>query len=161
MTEMDFVGLASKSALFNGFGPEALNVLLGYFTVMEGSRGDRLFEQGDDSVGLYVVAKGSVTGKVRDREGHERVVQQFKAPESFGELSLLLRGQRLVTVEADADVCLLELTYESFRRLKSRNPDLCLMLIMAIVRRFGRVLDDSRDLLQRLLLRQLSGIDAP
>ncbi|MCB9492633.1 MAG: cyclic nucleotide-binding domain-containing protein [Dehalococcoidia bacterium] len=146
--------------LLADFSPTAIEALLPYFEVMEGGAGDRLYSQGDEGGGLYVIARGSVTARVRDVDGNDRVVGRLSAPDSFGELALLLRGQRLVSIEAATDVVLLEMSYDSFRRLKLKSPDVCLMVIMSIVRRFGHVLDESRDLLQRVLLRQLAGRDA-
>jgi SulP family sulfate permease len=159
MADIDAISVLKGSSLFSDFSDPALETLLSYFDVMEGSKGDRLYEQGDDGGGLYIVAAGTVMAKVNDVEGRERAVSKIDAPESFGELALLLRGQRLVSIEAESPVTLFELSFDSFRRLKRRNPDLCLMLIMAIVRRLGHVLDDSRDVFQRLLLRQFAGLN--
>lgn len=149
----------AEAALFSNFSPTAREALREYFAVLEGNAGDRLYEQGDDGDGLYVIAEGNLFAVVRDIEGAEHSVARLSRGDSFGELALLLRGERLVTITASTDVVLLELSMASFRSLKHRNPDLCLMLIMAIVRKFGHVLDGSRDVLQRLLLRQLAGLD--
>lgn len=159
MNDIDAIATLRGCPLFEDFSDPSLETLLGYFDVMEGSRGDRLYEQGSPSDGFYVVAAGSVAMKVRDVDGRERVVGRVHAPDSFGELAVLLRGERFVSIEATSSVTLFEFSYESFRRLKRKNPDLCLLVIMAIVRRFGRVLDDSRDVLQRMLLRQFAGSD--
>ena len=159
MADIDAIAVLKGSSLFGDFSDPALETLLSYFDVMEGSKGDVLYEQGDDGGGLYIVAAGTVMAKVKDVEDRERAVSKLEAPESFGELALLLRGQRLVSIEAASPVTLFELSFESFRRLKRRNPDLCLLLIMAIVRRLGHVLDSSRDVMQRLLLRQFVGLD--
>lgn len=159
MADIDAISVLRESSLFGDFADTSLETLLGYFDVMEGSKGDRLYQQDDEGGGLYIIAKGTVLAKVRDVDGRERAVAKLEAPESFGELALLLRGQRLVSIEAASSVTLFELSFESFRKLKRRNPDLCLLLIMAIVRRMGHVLDASRDVIQRLLLRQFAGMD--
>lgn len=159
MNDIDAIATLGRCPLFADFSKASLETLLAYFDVMEGVRGDRLYEQGSPSDGFYIVAQGTVAMKVRDIDGRERLAGRVSAPESFGELAVLLRGERFVSVEAASSVTLFEFSYESFRRLKRKNPDLCLLVIMAIVRRFGRVLDDSRDVLQRLLLRQFAGMD--
>lgn len=159
MADIDAIAVLKASSLFGDFSTPTLETLLGYFEVMEGSKGDRLYQQDDEGDGLYIIASGRVLAKVRDVEGRERSVAKLEAPESFGELALLLRGQRLVSIEAASSVTLFALSLASFRELKRSNPDLCLLLIMAIVRRLGHVLDSSRDVIQRLLLRQFAGID--
>ncbi len=148
------------SALFSDFSPIALEAITPYFVALSGTSGDRLYEQGDDSGSLYVVVSGTLNAWIRDETGRERKVARLGPSDSFGELSLVLRGDRALAVEAATPVSVLELSLDSFRTLKQQNPDLCLMLIMTIVRRFGRVLNESRDVLQSLMLRQLAGPDA-
>lgn len=159
MNDLDPLRTLHRCPLFADFAPSSLEALLPYFDIIEGQRGDRLYEQGAPSDGFYIVAAGSLVMKVTDIDGKERSVTRVAPPESFGELAVLLRGDRFVTVEAATTVTLLEFSYDAFRRLKRANPDLCLLLIMAIVRRFGRMLDESRDVLHRLLLRQFAGMD--
>jgi CRP-like cAMP-binding protein len=132
---------------------------LPYFHQLAGSPGDRLYSQGDASGGLYVILEGVCVTLVAAPDGTQHEVKEIQESESFGELGLVLRGERLLSVEARTNVRLLALDLDSFRMLKTQNPDLCLMLIMSIVRRFGRVVDDSRELFQRMLLRQVSGVD--
>lgn len=145
--------------LFHDFSDAALRALLPYFHQLAGSPGDRLYSQGEPSTGLYVIVEGVCVTLVTAPDGTHHDVRTLEESESFGELGLVLRGERLLSVEARTDVRLLALDLESFRVLKAQNPDLCLMLIMSIVRRFGRVVDDSRELFQRMLLRRLSGTD--
>lgn len=159
MNDIPTIVLLKRCPLFADFSDEALEALPSYFSRMRGSNGDRLYTQVDERAGLYVIASGTCLATLRAPDGAERRVAKLTAPDSFGELSLLLRGERLLSVEAAGDVELLELDIDAFRRLKRTNPDLCLMLIMAIVRRFGRVVDECRELFQRLLLRHFAGLE--
>jgi CRP-like cAMP-binding protein len=147
-------GALGACPLFADFPAQLLLTLASYFDVMEGRRGDALFAQRDAGDGLYVVVEGRLQSYVSDERGDEHAVATLVAPASFGELALLLRGTRMVTVRALGDVTLLELSHESFRRLKLRNPDLCLMVVMAIVRQLGFAMDNARDILQRVLIEQ-------
>ena len=144
-----------RCPLFSDLGDEACEALAPYFSELRGAEGDRLFNQGDRGAGLFVITRGTCLAIARTPEGIEQPVTSLAAPTSFGELSLLLRNERMLSVQAAGDVELLELDLDGFRKLKLANPDLCLVLIMAIVRRFGRVVDQSGELFQRLLFRQL------
>lgn len=159
MTRQETLEVLRRVPLFADIPEPALSVLVDYFDLMEGSAGDRLYAEGDVATGMYVVAQGSLVGSVRGPDKREHVVREIVAPDSFGELSLLLRSERLVSVDARERVLVLELSIGSFRLLKHQNPDVCLLLIMAIVRRFGRVLDGSRDVIKRVLLRSVDGLD--
>jgi CRP-like cAMP-binding protein len=159
MTRDQIVDVMKQCTLLADFSTPSLLELFEYLDALEGARGDRLFSEGDPAGGLYIVLRGTCVTKVRDVRGEERTIAQIGPAGSFGELSLLLRSERLVTVEALDDVRLVELSLASFRRLKSTNPELCLMLIMAIVRRFGRVLDESKETLKRVVLRGLEGVE--
>jgi CRP-like cAMP-binding protein len=91
--------------------------------------------------------------------GVNQDLRGMPAFDSFGELSLLLRGQRLMGVRATSDVTLLDLSAATFRSLKQQEPELCLIIVMAIVRRLGRELDESREVMKRVMLRYHAGID--
>jgi CRP-like cAMP-binding protein len=160
VTPDDAVEALRACPLFRDFPDAAIAALAPYFQVVTGERGAHLFEEGHPSDALYVIAAGSMRVAMRDTIGAEHTLNELRAPDTFGELSLILRSERMVTAVATEEVVLLELDGASFRDLKSQNPDLCLLLIMALVRRFGRLLDDARDVLKRITLRQLAGVDA-
>lgn len=159
MTRDEIIDVMKHCPLLSDFSASSLGALYEYLSPLEGAPGDRLFSEGDAAGGLFIVLSGMCAARVVDQDGRQRTVRNIGPAGSFGELSLLLRSERLVTIEAVDPVKLLELNLASFRRLKSANPELCLLLIMAIVRRFGRVLDESRETLKRLLLRGLAGMD--
>jgi CRP-like cAMP-binding protein len=140
-------------------GQTALEQLSEHVSLMHGQAGDRLYNEGDPADGLYIVASGNCLAMARDMTGSECVVRTIPTYESFGELSLLLRGERLLSVQALDDVVLLELSTAEFRKMKQQQPELCLTLVMAIVRRLGRVLDESRESMKRVMLRYHAGVD--
>jgi len=146
-------------ALLAELGADARSRVLEHLHLIEGARGDRLYNEGDAGSGMYIVVRGACAAVVRDVSDNERVVQRLGVGDSFGELSVLLRGERLVSIVATEDVFLLELSVQDFRQLKRSDPDICVVLIMAIVRRFGRVLDESREVMKRMLLRYMGGVD--
>lgn len=145
---------------FRDISPPALEALAPLFTAHSVTAGTHLFRQGDDSSGMFVVLSGTLYGSIADANGVSTRVSRMGPSDSFGELALLLRGTRFLTVEAATPAIVLHLSLAAFRHLKLNNPDVCLLLIMTIVRRFGHVVDGSRDVIQRILLRQLAGIDA-
>ncbi len=159
MSRDELLQVLRRCPLLSDLGQNAHEQLLDHLHVMHGKAGSRLYQEGDAAGGLYIVADGSCLAIARDVNGIERVVRTVPTYESFGELSLLLRGERLLSVQAQGDVTLLELSAAEFRNLKQQRPELCLVLIMAIVRRLGRVLDESRETMKRVMLRYHAGLD--
>lgn len=159
MTRDELVTVLRQCALLADLGQTALEQISEYVSLMQGQAGDRLYNEGDAADGLYIIAHGSCLAMARDMAGAERVVRAIPTYDSFGELSLLLRGERLLSVQALDDVVLLELSTAEFRKMKQHQPELCLTLVMAIVRRLGKVLDESREPMKRVMLRYHAGVD--
>jgi CRP/FNR family cyclic AMP-dependent transcriptional regulator len=159
VTRDELVTVLRQCSLLSDLGQTALEQLSEHVSIMHGQSGDRLYNEGDAADGLYIVAQGTCLALARDMAGSERIVRSIPTFDSFGELSLLLRGERLLSVQAHDNVVLLELSAAEFRKMKQYQPDLCLMLVMAIVRRLGRVLDESRESMKRVMLRYHAGVD--
>lgn len=159
MTQDDIIRILLDCALFSDLGRGAVARVAGYFDRLEGQPGDCLYREGDEAVGLYIVVEGELNASVIGADGAPHVVRTVRPGDVFGEMSLLLRGERLMTIEARTAVQVLELSDDAFSRMKREDPDACLLVIMALVRRFGRALDGSREVLKRVLLRYLAGVD--
>ncbi len=159
MTREETLHVLRNCPLFADFSEQALDALYPFLGFIDGDPGSRLFGETDAGDGLFVVIDGTCAAKVADESGRERLVRNIGPAGSFGELSLLLRAGRMVSVDAVNHVRLATIDVAAFRRLKRENPELCLLLTMSIVRRFGRVIDDSRDVLKRVLLCGLAGQD--
>lgn len=159
MEHVEIVHTLKRCELFADIGQKAIEQLAPHMGQMKGMANDILFEEGAESDGLYVVASGKCVAFANDLQGRPQDLRVIQTYESFGELSLLLRGERLMSVRALTDVTLLDITPATFRTLKQQSPDLCLILIMAIVRRLGREFDQSREVMKRIMMRYHSGID--
>lgn len=143
---------------FQDFSPDDLEVLTQYIDIRNGHRGDVLYFENEQADAMYVVAQGRVELLINDEDGQPRLVGWLGPAESFGELALLLRGRRMVTVRATNDVLLYELSLASFMRMRTNHPDVCLLVVMSGVKRFGQVMSASQDLLRRFMLHQLSRV---
>ena len=143
---------------FEDFGNDELLLLTEFLDVRSGQRGDVLYFEGERGDAMYIVGQGRLELLVNDDAEHARLVGWLGPTESFGELALLLRNKRMLTVRATNDVSLYELSYESFVDLRTQYPEVCLTLVMSIVKRFGNVLSASQELLRGIMLSQLARI---
>ena len=93
-------------------------------------KGEVIFNEGDASQELYVIAKGyaSVCLKLPGAERAARLIT-FSPGTVFGELALLDQGARSATVEADDDLVCYVLTQASFETLTRRDPAIAIKLL--------------------------------
>ncbi len=150
--------LLRHSPFFADFGLAELNIVTQYMDVRTGQRGDVLYFEGEPSDGMYIVGAGRVELLLNGDDGTARLVGWLGPAESFGELALLNPGKRLLTVRATNEVTLYELSVDSFMRMRAQHPDVCLLLIMSAVKRFGKVMEASHEIFRRTLLKQLERV---
>lgn len=160
MTRDEIVEILRATELLRDVSAASCEVIAHHVDVLDGGRGDRLFSEGQNQPALYVVVQGDLLAKVDSGTGLEHTVQRFGPGSTIGEFSLLLRGERLVSVDASTDCRLLELSLDSFRQLRQNSPDAALHLVMAIVRRLGRVVEECRSPLKRMLIRYAAGMES-
>jgi CRP-like cAMP-binding protein len=160
MKNVNKYDVLSACPLFAELPDVSRRELAEYFVPLEGASGDTLFLAGEPGSSLFVIARGSCVASVDDRRGKSHDVRTMSAPQSFGELSLFVRGPRLVTVVAREDVCVLELQAASFDLLQEHNPSLALELVATVAQRAGDVIAESREALTDLLLRNMARIES-
>ena len=97
--------------------------------------GTVVFEEGDESDGLYFVGAGQVAADVRLKgRGGRRRLSTIASGSSFGELALVdgrPRSTRIVAIEPT--ICFI-LSPEAFDELWTASPDACASLALAIAR---------------------------
>jgi CRP-like cAMP-binding protein len=159
MSQDEILQALSRSTLLREVSPASREILADYFELLDGERGNRLFSEGDREAALYIVIEGQLEARIDSGTGLETGVQRFGPGDSIGAFSLLLRGERLVSVDALTTCRLVELRLDAFRMLRQQSPDACLHLVLAIVRHMGRVLEEGRSPLKRMLIRYANGLD--
>ena len=94
------------------------------------AQGQIVFEEGDESEELYVVAMGSASARLR-LPGTVRQTRliTFSPGTVFGELALLDQESRSATVEADEDLVCYVLDRASFDTLTRQDPVIAIKLL--------------------------------
>src|SRR5262245_24478114 len=86
------------------------------------ARGEVLFSAGDAADAVYVVARGRLGGFRADAEGAEELVVEIPAGEPVGEIELLTKEPRAMTVRALRNSELVRLSAEGFDTTIARSP---------------------------------------
>ena len=99
-------------------------------------QGQVVFEEGDTSSRVYVVASGSLHVRVGDAS---KLVSFAEAGALFGEYAMFVKGVRTARVVAAEPSVLLSFSSDQFREFLLRCPAVMMELLQTAVRRLHRV----------------------
>ena len=105
--------ILAESPLFDNLLPPELSMLADLFAVRRYEAGEVVFEEGDVGEALYVIADGEVEILQKGADGSLRALATLRAPQFFGEMSIIDKEVRSATVRAKTKATLLELTSEN------------------------------------------------
>lgn len=117
--------------------------LLAASRLIDLSRGQRLFEQGDVSESFYIVLKGQLLGQRSRPDGYIDLTLSFFPGEIIGELGFFDHSPRTLSVHARRDSQLLEIDGKAFEEYGKRSRSVYNHLIRVLVSRFKRELGYS------------------
>ncbi|MEI7703910.1 MAG: cyclic nucleotide-binding domain-containing protein [Deltaproteobacteria bacterium] len=146
MTALDVL---QRCSLFRDFSETGLQIFASIAVDRTVPAGTPVFAEGMVGESMYVVKEGTVRVTLRDGQG-ERTLAMLGPSEPFGEIALLTRSTRLVSVVAETTCDLLELAQRDFYRLQPQKPQACLKLALAIAGDLARKAADAREDLRAL-----------
>ncbi len=110
------------------------------------SRGDVIFEEGDEGDKLFAVIDGKVKLARTAPDGRENLQAVLGPGEMFGELSLFDPKPRTAGAVAITDTVLASLAHEALRPWITGRPDVAVQLLQALAQRLRRTNDVLADL---------------
>ncbi len=123
--------------LFEGLAADELALLAVRCSQIRLASSERVFREGDDADGLYVVESGAVS-IVREEVGQPvQRLARLGPGGFFGEMGLLDDGRRSATAVVSEPVRLLHVRKEDLLALLKERPLLAVKLRAAIIRRHG------------------------
>jgi len=108
-------------------------------------KGDRIFEKGDDGVGLIGVVSGSVKISVTSADGRDVVLNIIRSGEVFGEIALLDGRARTANATAMSDCELIVIERREFIPFLRSEPDVTLKLMEILCSRLRRTSEQVQD----------------
>jgi len=165
MTVAALVALLGRSVLFSGLDPDDLRRLAGIARETTLAAGSALFEQGDESDGLYIVTSGIVRIYLTAGDGREATINLLEEGEIIGEIAILDGLPRSAGAAALTDTKLVFIPHAPFCDLLDTSPKLSRQVILMLCERLRAANDQVdqaifHDLRHRLvmLLRQIAVI---
>jgi CRP/FNR family transcriptional regulator, cyclic AMP receptor protein len=127
-------------------------------TLRRYARGESLFMQGEASVGLFVVVRGSVRVYQIGNSGREHVLTVERAGSSVAELPLFDEGPYPAHAEAAEDSLLLTLGRERFDELRGEHPEIARHVIRALAQRLRRLVQTVEGLALKEVRQRVAGL---
>jgi len=134
--------LLDTTDLFAALPEEVLDSLREHAVVRHLARNDVLFQQGDASSALYVIAEGRVAIATHSNDGRESVIAVLEDAGLFGELPLFDDEPRVADARALVDTTVIELEYEPVRAVLRQRPELLWVIVRLLVQRL-RATDEA------------------
>jgi CRP/FNR family cyclic AMP-dependent transcriptional regulator len=135
-----------RAPLFEGLDEENARGLRRQLTEVKLSRGDHLFQEGQDGDRLFVVLDGKMKLTRAAVDGRENLLGVLGPGEMFGELSLFDPRPRTSSASAVTDATLAALGHDALRRMLQDHPEVSLHMLQALARRLRRANDVVADL---------------
>jgi CRP-like cAMP-binding protein len=96
--------------------------------------GEIVAREGDAGTELFIIVRGSATGRHRTRSGRDARLMSFAAGTIAGELGVLDEETRSATIVADEDLVCLVLGRDEFRDLMRDEPAIAVKLLFNLSR---------------------------
>ncbi|MCB1494785.1 MAG: Crp/Fnr family transcriptional regulator [Bauldia sp.] len=165
MATIDIADELDGTVLFGGLEDTDLRRLAGIARESNLSAGETLFDQGDESDGLYIVVSGILRIYLTADDTREATINLLEEGEVIGEIALLDGLPRSAGAAALTDARLIFIPREPFMEMLDSSPRLARQIILMLCERLraaNEQVDQAifHDLRHRLLvlLRQLAMI---
>jgi len=159
----DVVAELGRTSFFSGLDKEDLHRLAQIARVSTHQADQILFDQGDESDGLYCVVEGIVRIFLTAEDGREITIQLFEEGEIIGEIALLDGLPRSAGAATLTPTTLIFVPRQPFLTLLNSSPGLQMEIILSLCERLRQTNEQVnravfQDLRHRLLvlLRQLA-----
>jgi CRP/FNR family transcriptional regulator, cyclic AMP receptor protein len=127
-----------KAGLFQGVDASDVEAISSEFEIIEVSRGQILFHEGEPGDSLYIVLSGKVKLGRRASDGRENLVAVMGPSDQFGELSLFDPGPRTATAVVVTDGRVARLPKAALQKWVEERPQIAMQLLRVVARRLRR-----------------------
>lgn len=136
----------SRAPMFAALDPDAAAALRSSMDIVNLSKGQVLFNEGDRGERLYIITDGKMKLGHTSTDGRESLLAVLGPGELLGELSLFDPGPRTATATALTETSLMGLGHSALRPWLTGRPEVAEALLQALAQRLRRTNDQMADL---------------
>jgi len=122
-----------KSEIFSGLEDDEFNLILKYFNSKDIEKNGVVFEFGEQGDELFIVVEGIISGTITLQSGRERVIEEFRPGDFFGEASLFEKLPRTSTCRALEESVLLSINEKDFSRFINDHPKMSIKFMLQLL----------------------------
>ncbi|MDN4473917.1 Crp/Fnr family transcriptional regulator [Demequina zhanjiangensis] len=138
--------LLRSSPLFGGMDSASARSLIAQMIRREYSKGQTIFNEGDEGHAMYIIVKGKVKLARTARDGRENLLGLQGVGDMVGELSVFDPGPRLSRAHVVEESVLYELPKETLDAWLDEHLDMSRHLLRALAQRIRRTTNTMADL---------------
>lgn len=149
------LALFKQLTIFKSIDQDSIDTLYSEGTIFNLQAGQILFSQGSESNYLYILLSGRLVAVGTDQHNKSENIYGFIQPGEFvGEMGLISKKPRSLTVRAQLDAILFRLSENKFNKLMARHPQVVTPIAMSVITRLQHTLSNSegKNVLQSTLL---------
>jgi len=137
----DVAGQLAGISLFSGLLRAQYEALARIGVKRSFRKGERIFSEGDEGTGFYVVCGGRVKIFMVSTEGKEQILHVLEAGQTFAEAVIFEGGEYPAHAEALTDTELFFLPKRPFVDLLERHPNVAIRMLASLSRWLKRMTD--------------------
>lgn len=135
-------GFLQGVPLFQSLNNRQLELLAKRMLEREYAADQAIVTQDQSGEGFFVIVSGSAQALRQRPDGEKILVNTFGPTDFFGELALLDDGLRTASVIAtEPTKCLVLTRWDFLAALRESDPELAIVILQQLARRFRRALD--------------------
>lgn len=138
--------LLRSSPLFGGMDVANARSLIALMTRRQLTRGDIIFNEGEDGAALYVIVKGKVKLARTARDGRENLLSLLGVGDMLGELSVFDPGPRMSRARVVEDTIVYELPKEQLDVWLDDHLEMSKHMLRALAQRLRRTTNTMAEL---------------
>jgi NTE family protein len=146
-----YLDIVKNIDLFSNIDDDILESMLDSFTLVDIKENDTLFQIGDQSDAFYITLSGYLVALLKNEKDELYSIGRIKTGELIGEMGILNKKPRNLTVKALSDAKLLKLTDIAFKQLISIAPDIVYQILLNIILREQNKLDTMSLISQKVI----------
>ena len=122
ITSREVLAAVSKLPLFYGLDEIEFKTVAKSLRTIELKKGESIFQEGDDGEDMFIHYSGELSAFSAQSDGKNRMLFKVKVGDFYGEMSIITKEPRSVTITATEDSVTIKLKGSDFYRIISDYP---------------------------------------